>query len=273
MHAPITHTGTPPQAGIDVEPNHVKPGRSIEQLYDITLEDIECRQNIGSGLSLVVGKLATVAELNVTVNNLVVEGAVGAASVDLKGLTELTESESQRRLRLRADDDTLVDNIGILITGRAQPNTTSPGFLTLNNVSVTNTAQPGFEVYGKLATGAATTLRDVRLAKVAQAPTLRWGGANAPIVFHQSAPNSPVGSVYFDNCHVADTQARPFLVCDSCDSRGNATNISGSVVVHNPNSAGGTGIACQPHFGSHPQNVSLEVVCQNQTETKRVGRE
>jgi hypothetical protein len=178
--------GTPPEAGIDIEPNRVKPGRAPEKLANIVFEDIECRQNLGCGLSLSLGKLAMAYSPSISVNGLVVEGAAG----------------------MGFSSERLAYNIGVLIDGKVEPNVSSPGTLLFNNVSVTKTSQPGVEIYGKLSTGAETILRDVRLDGVALGQSVRWGGPNAPILFHQSAPNSPIGGVVFDGCLVTDTKAR-----------------------------------------------------------------
>ena len=132
--------------------------------------------------------------------------------------------------------------------------------IVLANVSVSGTAQPGLEVFGKLATGALTTLRRCRFANVGTAPLLRWGGQNVPMLLHQSAAGA-VGGLVFDECSVADTAPRPFLKCDSCSptGRGPATAISGNVSVSNPH-------GCTVSLGPSPVNVSLAILsCSNQT--------
>ena len=65
--------GTAPEAGIDIEPNTVKPGRAPEKLQNITFEDIECRQNLGCGLSFSLSKLAMAYSPSISVNGLVIE--------------------------------------------------------------------------------------------------------------------------------------------------------------------------------------------------------
>jgi hypothetical protein len=229
--------GTAPEAGIDIEPNNVKPGRRPEQLAGIVFEDIECRHNLGCGLSFSLGKLTAADVLNISVSGLVVEGAVGQAPAEQ-----------------------LAYNVGILVNGEPHPNATNPGELLLNNASVTNTAQPGLEVYGKLAAGAKTTVRGLRLDGVAVAPTVRWGGQNVPILLHQSKPDLGIGGIFFDDLVVSDSLARPFLKCDSCDSRGNATGITGSAAVHNPHHGD---VGCSADWGHYPQHVDLQVDCNN----------
>ena len=44
-------------------------------------------------------------------------------------------------------------NTGIYLGGEAAPNVSSPGRITVRNVTVMATAQPGLEIFGKLATG------------------------------------------------------------------------------------------------------------------------
>ena len=203
--------GTAPEAGIDIEPNHAKPGHRPEELVKIVFQNNEARENLGCGLSISDSKLTAAGALDIVVDGMAIEGAAG----------------------LHYTDAQLEFNIGILIGGVKQPNATRPGSILLNNVSITNTAQPGLEVFGKLVNGAKTTVQNLRLDRVATASAVRWGGQNVPILLHQSAP-SVVGGIAVDTCEIVDTKARPFLRCDSCDSRGSATNISGNFVVRNP---------------------------------------
>ena len=64
----LNTSGTPPEAGIDIEPNHVKPGRQPERLDRIVLRDFEARHNRGAGLSFSTSKLTAADALNITVD-------------------------------------------------------------------------------------------------------------------------------------------------------------------------------------------------------------
>ena len=174
--------------------------------------------HLKAGFSLALSKLIQPVEVKVA--NMVVQGCAG--SIDDSCL-------HPQKL------DALDFNIGILVSGRElepHPNV-SAGVVTLTNVSVSDTVQPGFEVENKLPTDMAVKLKQCSFTDVALAPSLRWGGPNTPMLLHQSAVGD-VGGFTFQECAVADTVKRPFLSCDSCEFRGAATDISGSFAVSNP---------------------------------------
>lgn len=229
--------GTAPEAGIDIEPNHCRPGRSCYQdLINVSFVDVEARQNLGTGLSFSIGKMAPAAEVSVRVQGMVIEGAAALAAPPRDGALDF--------------------NIGVYLGGRTLGLNHSRGAISLTNVSVTDTAQPGLEVFGHRPTGDATTLRRCRFERVGVAPTLRWGGPNVPLLLHQSAP-AEVGGLELDECEVRDEQKREFLRCDSCGtSKGPARDVGGSVRVVNPH-------GCRMDLGPAEVNVSLTVDCAN----------
>ena len=49
--------GTPPEAGVDIEPSTHRPGRRQLVLENITFVDLECRQNRGAAFSVSLSKL------------------------------------------------------------------------------------------------------------------------------------------------------------------------------------------------------------------------
>ena len=99
----LNTAGTPPQAGIDIEPNHVKPGRRPERLERVVLRDIEARRNLGAGLSFSISKLTGADALDIVVDGAVIEGA----------------AETQ------AGADALLYNIGVYVGGKSSPNASS----------------------------------------------------------------------------------------------------------------------------------------------------
>ena len=176
----LNTAGTPPQAGIDIEPNHVKPGRRPERLERVVLRDIEARRNLGAGLSFSISKLTGADALDIVVDGAVIEGA----------------AETQ------AGADALLYNIGVYVGGKSSPNASSPGRIRVRNVTVTDTAQPGLEVFGKMVDGAVVTLERLRLERVARSPAVRWGGLNVPVLLHESSGGDRVGGLLFDACDV-----------------------------------------------------------------------
>ena len=222
--------GTPPEAGVDIEPSTHKPGRRQLVLQNLTFVDLECRGNRGAALSIGLSKLdANESAVAIRVAGATLEGLDGSASE-------------------------LPYNIGLFVAGRsAVAYPASTGWVDLENITVLNTAQPGLELW-KQPADVAVALRRCTFAHVGTAPTVRWGGANVPMLLHQSHA-APIGGVVFEDCSVQDGLDRPFLKCDSCDSRGPAVNISGTLTVHNPH-------GCRAALGAHPDpTVTLRTDC------------
>lgn len=141
------------------------------------------------------------------------------------------------------------------------PSNVSAGVVTMTNVSVSDTVQPGFEVENKLVTDMAVKLKQCSFINVATAPSLRWGGTNIPMLLHQSSVGD-VGGFTFEECVVVDTVKRPFLSCDSCETRGAAADVSGSIAVSNPH-------GCTTLLGDNAKNVTLDVTCNKNATTPK----
>ena len=122
-------------------------------------------------------------------------------------------------------------NIGIDIAAVELGGAT--GTIFIHNVNVSDCIQPGLEVEDKVPTGTSLTLDSVQFQNVATAPTVRWGGQNAPVLIHSSG-SWTVGGMDFVDCVVEDSQSRPFFKCDSCrHPNTSAVAVKGSFTVAN----------------------------------------
>lgn len=127
----------------------------------------------------------------------------------------------------------------------------SRGSFNFSDVSVNETVQPGLEFEDKAALNLPVRFVNCSWSHVATAKTVRWGGQNVPLLLHQAEYNA-IGGITFDHCSVGDgAEARPWLKCDSCGSRGPALGITGDVTVTNSAGcrtdnvpAGGLAITC-----------------------------
>ena len=100
-------------------------------------------------------------------------------------------------------------------------------------MSVNETVQPGLEFEDKAALSLPVRFSNCSWSHVATAKTVRWGGQNVPLLLHQAEYNA-IGGITFDHCSVGDgAEARPWLKCDSCRSRGPALGITGDITVKN----------------------------------------
>ena len=213
-------------AGVDLEPNS-----PYDWMNNISFFDMTSKFNHGSGFSVAIGKLQCerdkcrmkpdcMCPLNPPLVTITVDGAViqGASSLKLNASTLIQGMGA---------------NIGLLLSA-GQYSNGSQGWFKFSNVAVTETVQPGLEIYPKAPLSLPATFSDCLFDGVATAPEVRWGGQNVPMLLHQSSYGT-IGGFSFDNVTVRDGEKRrPWLKCDSCgSSRGPALAISGTVSVQN----------------------------------------
>ena len=233
--------GTAPEAGIDIEPNTPKLISGPPNfLANVTFIDTECRRNRGTGLAFALGKVGQNVSVDISVTGMVIEGCSdGCPSTEVPGT---------------GDPNTLLFNVGLMFADKVElgPAGTS-GTISLTNVTVTATAQPGLETENKRPGGALVTMTRCIIDSVATSPSIRWGGPNVPILLHESRCCKSGGFV-FDGLVVRDVVKRPWLKCDSCATRGPVTGVHGSVQVFNPE-------GCSTDLGPGDTNVSIAVDC------------
>lgn len=223
----LNTSGTPPMAGIDIEPDiaYIGPRGSCASwpfkgicntLENVTLVDIVVRENLGPGIQVSVAHLGAGAPIDVSFLRVIVQGAalsgVNATAIEPPG------------------------NMGMgLMIGGVQPNGTL-GQVSFTALSVYDTAQPGILVEDKIPSpGTSFVFNSCQFSNVARAPDVCWGGANVPLLLHESHTTPQgVGGFSFINCTVKDELKRPFLKCDSCASRGAAAEVRGNFQVSNP---------------------------------------
>ena len=223
----LNTSGTPPEAGIDIEPNY-----PLSVIRNISFFGLQSRWNRGSGISLALGKLdcSTLKPPCHHPEDCVCPKSPPLVTITVAGAQ--IQGASQMGLNASALIQGLDYNIGVFIS--ASPlNNSSRGWFHFSNVAVNETVQPGLEFEDKTALSLPTRFANCSWSHVATAKTVRWGGQNVPLLLHQAGYGA-IGGVTFENCSVSDAaMKRPWLKCDSCGSRGPALGIAGDVTVQN----------------------------------------
>ena len=166
----LNTSGTPPMAGIDLEPDiaYIGPRGSCASwpftgicntLENVSLVDIIIRQSLGPGIQFAVHNLGAGAPIDVRFNRVIVQGAaldgVNASAIEPAGNM----------------------GMGLMISG-VQTNGTV-GRVSFTSLSVFDTAQPGLMVEDKVpAPGTEFAFDACHFSRVARASQLCWGGAS-----------------------------------------------------------------------------------------------
>lgn len=221
----LNTSGTPPEAGVDLEPNI-----PYDWMNNISFYNMTSKFNHGAGFSVSIGKLQCEQDKCRLKPECMCPLHPPLVTITLDG------ANIQGASTLKLNTSSLIHgmdfNIGILVSAGSYSNG-SQGWLNFTDVSVSDTGQPGLEIYPKAALALPATFTNCLFDGVATAPEVRWGGQNVPLLLHQSQYGA-IGGFIFDNVTVRDgMNKRPWLKCDSCGSRGPALAISGSVTVQN----------------------------------------
>jgi hypothetical protein len=193
-------SGTPPEAGIDFEPNH-----PAERLENCVLRNCTMEANHGAGILIYLRPLTRAsAPVSIRVEN----------------------------CRIRSGEDT---GIGVGAVGDDGPR----GLIEFKDCTVENTKRGGIYVYDKSADSARVrfihcTWRNA----VAAFPTGRdeKGNPHVPLLVGQrrASVSRRVGGIDFVDCHVYDDVDRPVLVVEEKEKDAGVYDLKGRVVAHNP---------------------------------------
>jgi hypothetical protein len=244
----LRSSGTAPQAGIDIEPNGCKLPTDCEHdlLRNVTFKNVSSKFNNGAGLQFELYglRLPKARPVSIVVDGMVIVGTANLPAV------------------VKADPLNGTYNIGIDVAAIELGGAT--GSIIIKDVNVSDCIQPGLEVEDKVPDGTALTLERVSFKNVATGPSIRWGGANVPILVH-SAGVFQIGGMTFSDCSVHDGRKRPFFVCDSCRHPNmSAVNVHGNWAVTNR----AFPAACSPAWGAAaPVDCKLAVTCNTDAPT------
>jgi len=227
-------------------------------MQNISVTDVVIASNRGAGISVGLKHLQCekpscrlkpdcMCPLNPPSVTITVDGAVIEGAARLPGL----------------NDSATRKNVGIKLYAGGKPGG-SRGFVSFSNVAVSDTVQPGLAVENKAANRMPTIFSNCTWSRTATAKVSRWAddkevSQNVPLMLHQTEVGT-IGGITFRSCNVDDSRpslpSRPWLECDSCDSRGSATAIGGTVSVSN-------GEGCEARLGKTTTNVTLKVQCKS----------
>ena len=264
----LNTSGTPPEAGVDLEPN-----TATDYMQNVTFVNIQSRGNVGPSFSVALAQLQCKRAKCKLKPDCMCPLHPPEVSVALRG--GVLQGAASLGLNTSALVRGLTYNIGVLVGAGSSPNG-SQGTLTFEDLAIIDTAQPGLEFEDKAALSMPTVFRNCSWRGVATSRTVRWGGQNVPLLLHQSAPGA-IGGVTFDGCSVSDTERRPWLKCDSCGGqccdggvctacrKGPAMDLRGTVAVHNPH-------GCVESLGANATGISLRATCKKTKAVAAVSR-
>jgi hypothetical protein len=233
----INTKGTPPSAGIDLEPTW-----SFESLQNIKIQNVEVRDNDGTGIQLALGNLNNQSE-PVSID---IDGAI----IDNSNLSGITIAASS--------------SIGN--TNNNSPNAPINGTVNIRNTQISRTLgnstvfdEPSAGIYIQALSGDQSdpnnlkinftdvTISDTANGKISKNPIFiqGFGGENSA---------KQVGNLSFTNVIVKDNFNRDIIRAELGRSDGFLNNISGSITAFNPN-----GVTSDFDTETTPKNFSLAV--------------
>lgn len=219
--------GTPPEAGIDLEPDSPN----------------ECL-------------------VNITIRNCIFENNQGnAALVYIKPFTKESEPVSvlfENCLSRMTPDYVAVDGKGGEKRGWAgfavgASNDNGPtGLIEFRDCSSSGTGREGAKVFDKSADGVLVRFVNCTWSDVWTSRFADWGGPRVPIFVHLRRPSitQKLGGIEFIDCKVFDNAFRPVIELDEDEGDYGVRDISGTITVHSVH-------APRMKLGSNAENISL----------------
>jgi hypothetical protein len=129
------------------------------------------------------------------------------------------------------------------------------GLVEFRNCTTENTGREGARVYDKSANGVRVRFAHCNWKNAWLDDPSDYKGPRSPVSITLRRPNltTHLGGVEFVDCHVYDTVDRPALVVHMEKEDHGVRDLSGTVWVHNPHGA-------RAALGSHAENVAPELV-------------
>ena len=238
--------------GIDLEPNRVE-----DRLEAVLVHNCTFGGNVGGGIMMGLHKLAGFGQPPVHNTSITIRGCT------IDGTGPVVRANGHQRTPGFGP----VSQLGMLVSGggyaanaAGQARLGATGCVIIEDVSVNNTLGQGLLVEGKPREGALQlTLDNVRFhATCHYDPGLRDRASKnlAPITVTR-ASGIVTGGIRFSRCVVEDDRNRSFFSTGTSAShrnRGGLSDVQGSFVVTNPNSAG-----CTATLGNGTVDVSINV--------------
>jgi hypothetical protein len=224
-------SGTPPEAGIDLEPDTPE-----QRLVNCVIRNSVFENNAGHAMLVYLRPLdRTSAPVSIRFENCHARmGSPGMQRGDFKDI----EQRGWAGMSVGAVKD---DG--------------PTGLIEFINCTTENTGKEGARIYDKSASG-------VRVRFVNCSWKSPWVSAHrdaaeprVPVLIQQRRPEitKQTGGIDFENCHVHDEVARPAVLFDEDRTEAGLSGVTGRITVHGPKGA-------RARLGAKPARVTLEIV-------------
>ena len=226
--------GTPPEAGIDLEPDSAE-----ERLVNCVIRNCVFENNAGHAILVYLNPMRKTSHpVSILFENC--HSRMGNRA----GMT-LEELEACNEGDMKGWSGMSVGAIG---------DDGPQGEIVFRNCTSDNTGREGVKVFDKSALSAKVRFENCRWSNAWQSRAVDHGGPRVPVLLHvrQRPITDHFGGVEFVNCEVFDRSARPAVRFESDKGPLPLSDISGKITLYNP--AGQKG-----YLGADQTNVSLEV--------------
>lgn len=223
-------SGTPPEAGIDLEPD------SAEQRFvNCVIRNCVFENNSGHQILVYLKPMTRESEpVSIRFENC--HSRMGSPGMALEDFTDMNQKGWSGI------------SIGAINDNGPQ------GAIEFINCTTENTGKEGVKVYDKSANGALVRFVNCSWKQPWVSSFREYGGLRVPVLLHLRRPaiTQNLGGVEFVDCHVYDTADRPAIAFYDDEGNTSVRDLSGTITVHNPAGA-------KQHLGVNPANVTLVV--------------
>ena len=223
-------SGTPPEAGIDFEPD-----APYDRFTNCVVRDSVFEDNQGHQILVYMKPQdATSKPIDIRFENCVTrQGKPGATLADFTDMNERGWAGL---------------SVGAIGDG-------TRGLVEFINCTTENTGKEGIKVYDKSADGAHVRFKNCTVTNPWVSSFRDYGGPRVPILIHlrrETITKKP-GGIEFLDCYVYDNVFRPAVLHEEDKSYWGVRDVSGRIYVSNPAGA-------RLRLGESPKNVTLEIV-------------
>jgi hypothetical protein len=223
-------SGTPPEAGIDFEPDSPH-----ERLINCVVRNCLFENNQGHEILVYLKPLDQTSEpVSIRFENC--HSRMGLPGMKPEDFTDMDEKGWSGMSVGAAHDKTR-------------------GLVEFINCTSENTGREGTKIYDKSAIGAKVRFVNCTWTNPWVSAAREYAGPRVPVLILLRRPEitERLGGIEFVDCHVFDNVFRPAVQLEEIKSYFGLHDVSGRIFVQNP-----TGVSAR--LGQSPQNVSLEVV-------------
>ncbi len=223
-------SGTPPEAGIDLEPDGPE-----QRFVNCVIRNCRFENNSGHQILVYLKPMTSASEpVSIRFENCVAR--MGSPGMTLEDFTDI----NQRGWA------------GISVGAIRDDG--PKGTIEFINCTTENTGKEGVKVYDKSANGALVRFVNCNWKQPWVSAFRDYSGLRVPVFLHlrRYSMTENLGGVEFVDCHVYDMVDRPAIAFFDDEGGTNLHDVSGTITVQNPAGA-------KQRLGANPENVTLEV--------------